>query len=82
MSEKETLDLVESYVGKNQPRDFHLKMSRAGAQHDSDWWYIVVEPTPPNIRARDYRDVMEDIEEQLKAKEHLKVLLLPNLPGD
>ncbi len=82
MSETETLDLVEAYVGRHQPRGFHLEVSRAGAHRDGDWWYVVVTPTPADIRARDYRDVMEDVEEELKAKEHLKVLLLPALPGD
>ncbi len=82
MSETETLDLVETYVKKHQPSGFQLDMSRTGAHREGDWWYIVVKPTPEDVRARDYRDVMEDIEDELKAKEHLKVLLLPTLPGD
>lgn len=69
-------------VGKHQPQNFRLKMSRAGAQREGDRWYIVVEPSPPDIRARDYRDVMEQIEEDLEAKEHLEAPLLLTLPGD
>ena len=82
MSETETLDVVDAYVGKHQPQNFKLKMSRAGFQRDGDRWYIVVETSPEDIRARDYRDIMEQIEEDLEANEHLKVLLLPTLPGD
>jgi len=82
MSDAETLDIVAAYVGKHQPQGFQLKMSRVGAQREGDRWYIVVEPSPEDIRARDYRDVMEQIEEDLEANEHLKVLLLPTLPGD
>lgn len=82
MSDKETLDIVAAYVGKHQPQGFQLKMSRVGAQREGDRWYIAVEPSPPDVRARDYRDVMEQIEEDLEANEHLKVLLLPTLPGD
>ncbi len=82
MSDAKTLDIVAAYVGKHQPQDFQLKMSRVGAQREGDRWYIVVEPSLEDTRGRDYRDVMEQIEEDLEANEHLKVLLLPTLPGD
>ncbi len=82
MSETETLDLVASYVGRHQPQDFRLEVSRAGVRREGEWWYIVVKPSPEDVRARDYRDVMEQVEDDLEANEHLKVLLLPTLPGD
>ena len=82
MSESEVLDKVEAYVDLHQPPTFRLNVVRGDVSHDGDWWYVVVKPTPEDVRARDYRDVMEDIEDELKAKEHLKVLLLPTLRGD
>jgi len=78
----ETLNIVEAYVNKHQPPDFRLHVSRLGVQHDGDWWYVVVTPEPEDVRARDYRDVMEQVEDEIKTEKQLKVLLVPALPGD
>jgi len=78
----ETLNIVEEYVNRHQPQAFRLDVSRQGAKYEGDWWYVVVTPEPLDIRARDYRDLMEEVEDEIKAEKHLKVLLVPNLPGD
>ena len=82
MSEKEVLDTVEEYVNRHQPKAFRLNVSRQGVRHDGDWWYVVVAPEPEDIRLRDYRDLMEQVEEEIEAEKQLKVLLVPTLPGD
>ncbi len=82
MSETEALNVIETYVNRHQPRDYQLHVSRLGVQHDGDWWYVVVTPEPQDIRARDYRDLMEQVEDELKKEEQMKVLLVPALPGD
>ena len=78
----ETLNIVEEYVNRHQPKDYRLNVSRLGAQHEGDWWYVVVTPEPPDIRLRDYRDLMEQVAEDIEAEKQIKVLLVPNLPGD
>ena len=82
MSETETLNIVEEYVNRHQTSAFRLNVSRQGVRHDGDWWYVVVAPEPEDIRARDYRDLMEQVEEEIEAEKQLKVLLVPTLPGD
>ena len=82
MSEKEVLDTVEEYVNRHQPSAYRLDVNRAGVRHEGDWWYIVVAPSQEDIRAREYSDLMEQIEDQLKAQRGLKVLLVPTQPGD
>ena len=83
MSEKETLDIVEEYVKRRQaPKDYRLNVSRLGVQHDGDWWYVVVTPEPADIRLRDYRDLMEQVEDDIEKEKQIKVLLVPALPGD
>lgn len=82
MSENEVLDMVEEYVNRHQPSTYHLDVSRMGVRHDGDWWYVVVAPSQEDIRAREYSDIMEQIEDQLKAQRGLKVLLVPTQPGD
>ncbi len=86
MSETETMDetlnIVEEYVNRHQPEAFRLNVSRLGARHDGDWWYVVVAPDPEDIRLREYRDLMEEVEEEIEAEKQIKVLLVPTLPGD
>ena len=83
MSETETLDIVEEYVNRRQPpKDYRLNVSRLGVQHDGDWWYVVVTPEPADIRLRDYRDLMEQVEDDIEKEKQIKVLLVPALPGD
>ena len=48
----ETLNIVEEYVNRHQPKAFRLNVSRLGARHDGDWWYVVVAPDPEDIRLR------------------------------
>ena len=43
---------------------------------------IVVKPSQADIRAREYSDIMERIEDQLKAQRGLKALLVPTQAGD
>ena len=38
--------------------------------------------TSPDVRARDYLDLMELAEDTIRTQKNLKVLLLPVLPGD
>ncbi len=82
MSENEVLDIVEDYFSQHQPREYHLNVLRQGVRRDGDWWYVAVQPTPPDVRAREYSDVMEQAEDTIKTQTNLKVLLLPVLPGD
>ena len=82
MSEKEVLDTVEEYVNQHQPAAYHLSVSRRDVRHDGDWWYVVVKPSQADVRAREYSDIMERIEDQLRAQQGLKVLLVPTQPGD
>lgn len=82
MTEDDVLDLVEDYFRRHQPRAYRLDVLRHGVRRDGDWWYIAVQPTPPDIAAREYSDIMEQAEDEIRAQADVKVLLLPVLPGD
>lgn len=82
MNEDEVLNTVETLVNQRQPPAYHLDVLRQGVRHDGNWWYVVVQPTPPDIRARDYANIMEQVEEQIKMQHNINVLLVPVLPGD
>lgn len=82
MNEDEVLNKIEEYFSEHQPRDYSLNVSRKGVKHEGNWWYVAVQPSIPDIKARDYASIMEQAEEELETQSHLKVLLLPVLPGD
>lgn len=82
MNEDEVLNKIEEYFSEHQPRDYSLNVLRNGVKHEGNWWYVAVQPSIPDIKARDYAAIMEQAEEELEKQSHLKVLLLPVLPGD
>ena len=82
MSENEVLDKIQDYFSRHQPHDYSLNVSRKGVRRDGDWWYVAVQPSVPDIRAREYVNLMEQAEDELETLSQLKVLLLPVLPGD
>jgi hypothetical protein len=82
MNENEVLDTLETYFSHHQPIGYHLNVLRTGVRRDGDWWYVAVQPDPPDVRARDYSLLMEQAEDDLEQQSNLKLLLLPVLPGD
>lgn len=82
MNEDEVLNKIEKYFSEHQPRDYSLSVLRNGVKHEGNWWYVAVQPSIPDIKARDYAAIMEKAEDELETQSHLKVLLLPVLPGD
>jgi hypothetical protein len=82
MGQDKVLDLIESYLERHQPKDYRLNVSREGVRQDGNWWFVVVQPDRDDMNARDYSVIMSQTEDELEDREHLKVLLVPSLPGD
>lgn len=82
MGQDKVLDLIESYLERHQPKGYHLNVSRDGVRQDGNWWFVVVQPDRDDVNARDYSVIMSQTEDELEDREHLKVLLVPSLPGD
>lgn len=82
MSETELLDIIEGRINRHQPSDYRLDVSRLGVRRDGDWWYVVVTPDKADVRSRDYNAIMSQVEEEIEQENHVKVLLVPTLPGD
>ncbi len=82
MGQDKVLDLIESYLERHQSKDYRLNVSRDGVRQDGNWWFVVVQPDHDDMNARDYSVIMSQTEDELEDREHLKVLLVPSLPGD
>lgn len=75
------VELVKKYVAKHQPIHFKLVVSEdpQTTRQEENWWYVVVLPIPANVRSHEYAEQLSDIEEEIREKENLNVLLVPTL---
>ena len=44
---------------------------------EEDWWYVPIRLPAGETRTYQYYDVLTDVEDEIKAQEHLKVLFVP-----
>lgn len=44
---------------------------------EEDWWYIPIRLQAGKMRAYEYYDLLTDVEDEIKEREHLKVLFVP-----
>ena len=79
MSAAQLLDAVEDALQRNQPEDYRIEMSREGVRNDGDWWYVVVHPTKPDVRASEYTRRLEQVENEIARSHGVDVLLVPTV---
>jgi hypothetical protein len=73
---KEVQQLLDA---KCRRRKFRLKVSADGVREDDDWIIIAVPPTKPGVRAYEYAELLNEVEEELHARGIEKVVLWPVL---
>ena len=82
LTAKRVIALARKYLEPHQPREgYRLNVLADGIKKDDDWWYVLVRPDKQNIRSYDYYGRLAEAEIDLKDKEHVKILLVPVLPG-
>ena len=60
---------------------FTLRVDRDAIRPDEeDWYYVVVAPDKGEVRAYDYVETLEIVENQLRAEGCEKIILVPALP--
>ncbi len=74
--------LVTDYVQQNQPGDYRLTVDPDAVQQEEDWWYVVVRPDRPGVRAHEYAERLTRIEDQIWDQKELHVVLVPSLAYD
>ncbi len=81
-SKRTVRSLVQKYLTGHQPRRFKLAVTEA--VRDGDYWYVLVQPDKPNVRAFDYNEKLADTEEDIRdnVKSAPNLLLVPVLPMD
>jgi hypothetical protein len=74
--------MVQRYLDQHQPPDFKLNIVNGAARQDGTWWYVVVQPTPGDVRSHKYADALAEIEDVIQCSEQIDVLLVPTLADD
>lgn len=79
MTSRQILDTVENTLERHQPVDYRIEMSRDGVRNDGQWWYVVVHPTKPDVRASEYTHALEQVENEIARDHGVNVLLVPTI---
>ena len=79
----EIVALVERYLGKHQPGEYHLDVRRESVHQDDGVYYVVVEPNREGVSLVDWTARMVEAELDLQEAEDRNILLVPVIPpGD
>ncbi len=79
---QQVIELVRRYLEPYQPTDYRLDVLEQGIRHSADdWWEVVVQPNRDDVRSYDYYGRLAEAENDIEDHEHLKILLVPVLPG-
>lgn len=77
MNDREIVDLVRKYLKDCHPAGVTIDALDEGIMRDGDWWYISVRPDHQFARTYEYYEALTQIENEIKQKEHLDVMLIP-----
>ena len=73
---------AETELARERYRPHHLHVTLVEDKGD-DWWYVVVQPTEPVARDRDYYAALHEVEDAVeRARPELRILVVPVLPAE
>ena len=80
--QQQVIETVRRYLEPHQPLNYRLNVISTGVRHtEDDWWEVVVQPGREDVRSYEYCGRLADAENDTEDNEHLKILLVPVLPG-
>ncbi len=77
MSKEQIAELVRQYAEVEEPLDLRIEVLEAGVRPDGDSWYVPVRTLPELPKRYRYYEKLVDIEEHLREREQVDVLLVP-----
>ena len=74
---QEIVARVRPYLERN-PIDNSVPEILEDALHlEDNWWYVPIRIKPGATRTYDYYDILSDVEDEIKEREHLTVMFVP-----
>ncbi len=81
MNKAEVASKIRDYVKGRHPGGVSLKVVGEGIQQVTDWWRVPVRPSAWSEKRYAYYEDLAVIEEELKSREHLNVLIATDEPA-
>ena len=78
MSRSEIADIVRKYLRERQFSGMTLEVLDKAVRQDGEWWFVPVRPTEQLPKTYYYYDELASLEEEMRDKEHVEVLLVPS----
>jgi len=73
----EIVSRIRPYLERSPINGVALKVEEDGIHQEEDWWYVPIMLDAVEPRTYEYYDLLIDIEEEIKERENIKVLLVP-----
>jgi hypothetical protein len=74
---QEIVARVRPYLERNPIGETAPEIIEDALHLEEDWWYIPIRLQAGKMRAYEYYDLLTDVEDEIKEREHLKVLFVP-----
>ena len=74
---QEIVTRVRHYLERNRIGETAPEILEDALHLEEGWWYIPIRLQAGKMRAYEYYDLLTDIEDEIKEREHLLVLFVP-----
>ena len=78
MSEQQIVQLVRRYLRDHQPPGSAIEILEQDIRRDGNWWYVPARPAHQLPKTYRYYEELTNIENGLREKEPVDVLLVPS----
>jgi hypothetical protein len=78
MSKSEITELMRNYLRERDFSGMTLEVVEKGVRQDGDWWLVPVRPKEYLPKTYYYYDQLVNLEDELREKENVEVLLVPS----
>lgn len=78
MEKSEIIELVKRRLRALDLKGITIDVIEQGVRNDENWWYVPVHAEREPKKAHEYYEVLTEVEDDLKSKEKLDVLLVPS----
>ncbi len=73
----EVIQRVRPYLERNPIENTVPEILEDALHLEEDWWYVPIRIAPGTTHTYQYYDMLTDIEDEIKEREHLKVMFVP-----
>ncbi len=77
MDKLKIIQAVKRHLAERQLEGITISIIEQGVRNDQNWWYVPVRADREPRKTYEYYEALAEIEDDLKSKEKLDVLLVP-----